>query len=396
MSGLRKWMVLLLVALAILSASLQGAASEVGIFGGEISGFDDQNSGINPHHDDADEGSRSDDDEGGDDERVGSDADHSGPSDDEGDEDDESELEADESDDFEREEREVKIEIEGEEVTIKLESRNAERKDEIKVHFDAREGRMKVSFETEAAREEEVEMRITFRRLVEFIDSNGDGAFSPLDDDVIQSFLVEELSLIELNQAPFSRDGVEGRKISVLYALPGPEDATFGLIFWVFGSFTFVNGIPVAPTEAKIDILINNFPFEEEGSGVAMDLVVKTEFEVETSQELDDIMARGEEYAAFFQWSSSATVDGDTVPVESQVVRVEVEAEEEEDGGEFEKKVRLFLSYPQGMEIVHDPKVGIMAIVIPANGKSFTVYTIGLATALLLVLGVWAINRRRR
>ncbi len=401
MNRLRKWIALLLVSVAILSASLQGAAS-MGLSSDDTSIGSDDLPGSSPLDDDDEDDEDEDDNEGRDnddddeDEPDDDDDERDNDDDDERDNDDDDEDEDD--DDFRREEREVKVELEDDEVTIKLESKTQERKDEVKVRFQGREAQLKVSFEKEAAEGEEVEMRITFRRVVEFNDTDGDGAFSPIGDEMVQAFAVEQLTLTRLSLEPFVIDGSEGRRVDVSYAFPGFENSTFGLVFWIFGNFTFLNGVPVAPSEVKIDILLTNFPFREDNSSVAVDLMVKTEFEVEagTVPSLDEVIARGEEFAAFFRWAPNATVDGQDVDVGSTIVRESLEAERELGEAEFEKKVHLFLAYPRGEAIVHDPTVGVMAIpplitqAPPALG-----FAIGLATALLLVLGVWVLSRRR-
>ncbi len=387
---MRKWLVLLLVISALISASTQGLAAGNSPLWQNRSDDNDPGPVLSSHDDDEDEEDDSDD--------------NSGLGNDENDEDDEDEEddEDDEDDDDEDEEREVKVEVEDNEVTIKLESKGPGRKDEVKVHFDADEGQMKVSFEHEDATEEEVEMRIIFHKLIEFLDTNGDGAFSPLDDEVVQDFLVEELAVDELSTGAFEVDGKVGQQVNVNYTFPGTENGNFSLVFWVFGQFTFVNGVPVRPSEAKIDIHIEDFPFLEEESSVAVGLIVKTEFEIEDEDvTFDELLAQGQEHAAFFRWADEAEVDGVNQPVTSTRVSEKIEVELEPDEGEFENKTRLFLAYVRGSEIIHDPTVGIMAItpipiVLPVGGPNLAAFGIGLGTVILLVLGVWAFNRRRR
>ncbi len=388
---MRKWLALLLVASALIAFSAQGLAVATDL--GRQEGLDnvDGSVGLTPDNgddDDDDDEDPSDDD--GSDDNSGS---GNGDDDDEDDEDDE-----DEDDEDEDEEREVKVEVEDHEVTIKLESKGPDQKDEVKVHFDADEGQMKVSFEREASAEEEVEMRVTFHRVIEFEDADGDGAYSPLDDDLVREFFVEGLAVEDLTSGPFEVDGKVGQRIMVNYTFPGAGN--FSLVFWVFGQFAFVNGVPVRPSEAKIDIHIEDFPFLKDESLVAVDLIVKTEFEIESEDvTADELIARGEEHTAFFRWASEATVDDVTKPVNSTLVSEKIKVEIESDEGEFENRTRLFLTYARGAVIVHDPTVGIAAVVpmVPfLEGPSLTAFGIGVGTVFLLVLGVWAFNRRRR
>ncbi len=383
MTGLKRWIVLLLVALAALSVSMQGLASGTDFLGNQGSRTLDALGDVPLHN--------GDDDDAGDEDEADDD------DDDMAEDDDEEEDDEDEKDD--EEEREVKVEIESDtlEVTIRLQSKTPEREDEVKVHFEADEGRMKVSLERKAADEEEVEMRVTFHRILEFLDVDGDGAFEPLDDETVQEFFIESLPVEDLATAPFEIDGRTGHQVTVTYSFPGTQDGRFGLVFWVFGQFTFVNGVPVGPSEVKIDIHIEGFPFLEEESALAVDLRIRTEFEVETEGiTLEEILARGEEFAAFFRWSSEATVDGGTQEVKATVVRQRVEVELEQGEGEFEDRTRLFLAYGRGSEIIHDPIVGVMALPTTFT-ESFPLlaFGIGLGTALFLVAGVWTLTRRR-
>ncbi|MEE9592479.1 MAG: hypothetical protein V3W28_02735, partial [Thermoplasmata archaeon] len=329
---------LLLVGLAALLVSMQGLASGIGFLENQASSALDALGDVVPLNDGDDDDAGDDDeaDGGAEEEDEEESDDNSGPGGDadEAEDDDESEDE---------EEREVRVEIDDEnlEVTIRLESKTPEREDEVKVHFQADEGQMKVSFERDAAAIEEVEMRVTFHRVLEFQDVDGDGAFDPLDDEIVQQFFIENLNVVNLATDPFEMDGKAGHQVTVDYAFPGTQNGRFGLVFWVFGQFAFVNGVPVGPSEAKIDIHIEDFPFLEDESAVAVDLRIKTEFEVETERiTFEEIVARGEEFAAFFRWSSEATVDGETQPVTATVVRERMEAELQDADGEFEDRHR--------------------------------------------------------
>lgn len=378
---MRQWLVVLLAAFAILGTSLPVLASdpppEVTLPG--FLGLGDDSLPTNgDDNEDEDEEDEADDDE------------------DENDEDED-------DDEFEEEEREVKVETTDDEVSIELESKSEEREDEVKIEFEAAEGQMTVSFESEQEESEEieteVEMRVEFREVLEFVDENGDGAFN-VGEEVLQSFLIESLEILSLDQSVI--EDPEGHQVQVLYAFPEPSEGTLELVFSIFGVPSQLNGLLVVPTEAKIDIVVRDFPFDATDSRLAIDVEFRTEFELETTEEVDlgTIMAQGEEFAAFFEPLPTATVDGTEETVEVTVIEERIEAESGGDEGEFEKRVRLFMAYSQGSVIIHDPLVGIMtvaALVLPGVPRpSLLAYGVGLGTALLLVLGVWVLNERRR
>ncbi|MEE9181707.1 MAG: hypothetical protein V3U33_03980 [candidate division NC10 bacterium] len=389
MTGLKRWIVLLLVALAALSFSMHGVASGPDVLGNPGSGVLDVLGDVllplNGDDDDEDD----EDDEGGDEDEE--------EEDEEEEDDEDEEDEEDDEDDFEEEEREVKVTITDDEVTIELESKSEEREDEVKIQFEASEGQMKLSFESESegsdGLETEVEMRVDFRRIVEFLDENENGF--DLDDEVLQSFPIESLEILELTQSVLEP---EGREVRVRYAFPTGQDAEFELVFKIFGIPTELDGILVPPTGAKIDIHVTNFPFGPPDSRLAIDLELRTEFELEdpSGVDLGTIVAAGANFAAFFKPLPMATVNGAPATVTITEIALRMEAEADGDEGEFEDRVRLVLAYsPQG-DIVHDPLVGVSAIPTSlVEGFPLVAFAIGLGTALLLV-GVVATFTRRR
>ncbi len=307
-------------------------------------------------------------------------------------------------DGLEEDGRKVTVNISSEgDVDIGLESNTSDGGDEVKVQFGTVAAQLKVSFETLAPQREEVEMRIEFRDHVEFEDRDGDGAFSPLDDEVIQWMRVSNLSVLSPPEVgPFPADSVTGQQVNITYGFPEHASGTFDLIFRVFGLPTQVDGLLLGPTETKIDIRFTDFPFVSDTSQLALGLDIRTNFELEVDPSLtfDQVNATGEEFAAFFRWMPEAVlVDGNETKAEVTIVRVSRAVEIRGGEGEFESELRLFLAYPRGSEIVHDPIVGILAVAsippLPVPVPNLTTYAIGLGTALLLVVGLWALHRRR-
>lgn len=310
----------------------------------------------------------------------------------------------DDENDLSAGDRGVNVTIEGDDVNIELESQSPDRDDEVKVQYGADVARLKVSFETLGPLREEVEMRIEFRDLVEFEDTDGDGAFSLLEDEILRWLRVETLGIVRPPEnSTVSTDSIIGQQINVNYGFPGSATGTFELIFRVFGLPTQVDGLFLGPTETKIDIRFTDFPFASDTSQLALGLDVKTNFELEMDPSLlfDQINATGEDFAAFFRWMPDAVlVDEIASAAKVTVIREAKEVDLLADVGELESELRLFLAYPRGAVIVHDPIVGIAAVdLIPeilVPGPSLATYAIGLATAIFLVLGMWALYRRRR
>lgn len=293
-------------------------------------------------------------------------------------------------------ERVVEVDAAAREVSITLRSETVGVKDDVQVLYEAPKGQLTVSFEREGSGEEEVEMRVTFRSVDEVVTD----ADAPFGFVALQRHPLADLPLVALGQEDFTADnGAIGKKVTATYTLPGTGDGTFGLVFWVFGEFAVVDGVPVRPSEVKVDIHIVDFPFRDGASSVAVNLAVKTELEVEVggASTLSEIEARGEGFAAFFRWADRTTVDDMDRPVTSVTLRESMQAELEPGEAEFQRKVHLLLVYPQGASIVHDPTVGVepLASPVPSSGPSPLALASGVASASLLVLGGWAAHRRR-
>ena len=92
-------------------------------------------------------------------------------------------------------------------------------------------------------------------------------------------------------------------------------------------------------------------------------------------------------------------VDGNATKAGVTVVRESNSVEALARGGELENELRLFLAYPRGSQIVHDPVVGITGVNVipslPVPVPSLVTYAIGLATAIFLVVGLLTLHRRR-
>ncbi|MHA1211371.1 MAG: hypothetical protein ACTSSH_02815, partial [Candidatus Heimdallarchaeota archaeon] len=87
----------------------------------------------------------------------------------------------------------------------------------------------------------------------------------------------------------------------------------------------------------------------------------------------------------FFSWSEIALVDG----VEQPVLASPFEADD------FEHK--LYLNYPLGDLIIHDPKVGVMNVLqlnLITPNISLSLYTIG-GISLLIALGITMLAVRK-
>lgn len=316
-------------------------------------------------------------------------------------EDEEDEIEDSDDDEVEDEieeknEREVEIEVEEYSVQIKTQLKSGENKDEIKVKFTVDDNpKFKLEYESEVGNTEtELEFTIKFKSITEYIDVDSDGVYNKSVDESLQKLSFEDMEFlpIDYSTSTESNTTVHLFKVSTV-------DGMFTLQFYVAGEFTPVNGSLVAPTEVKIDIGIHDFPYLNDSSLLALYTKLESEAEYEydheTEDEIEGLSSAEEEvevemsgFVGFFSWSELVLVDGQTLNVLSSPV-------ETDDTDPNEQ--RLYLNYPHGSEIIHDPKVGVAGIlsmdVLPTNIPGFETL---IAAFAFLTAAVITVYRRRR
>jgi hypothetical protein len=284
-------------------------------------------------------------------------------------------------DEFESATRRVEIdEMEGE---VEVRSVGADG-DRIRMRLRADEAELRFDFLTAETNLTEVQLELEFEAVLEYMDENGNGRFDK-GETVLQEFRVRDMAF----SGPVIEQVSDGSRIEVTYEASG---FTLGLVFWVFGNETLVNGTLVRPTEVKFDIHVTDYPFQEEDSNLAVVFDLKTEVEPEMNSEatLESLEAISGQYEGFFRWSTTAEVDGEVVDVNSTVIEVETEV-----NGEFEVERTIALSYPQGSAIVHDPWIGV-ARAPPASGMDPLVLTGVLAAVIAGSVGIAVLLARRR
>lgn len=247
------------------------------------------------------------------------------------------------------------------------------------------EGRPKLAIQVEKETENgtvevetEVEFSAAFREVFEFEDDDGDGV-RDVDEDVLSSIRLDDLTYEPLQVAPHAAGGQDGFRVTLM----GSEgNFSFGLVSYIFPQDAVVNGTPVPEEAVKVDILLSGYPFDSETSSLGLEIGAESTVEQEIEDQGEDgeeITVSVERGAAFFQWSGEALVDGDLAAVSASW-----RADQE----------RLFLYYPHGDVVVHDPILGfrVGSVPSPLNATAFVVVA-GVGVALLLIaLLVW---RRR-
>lgn len=262
------------------------------------------------------------------------------------------------SDDDEDAKRTYDVSASGDNVEIKLKQEAAGAEDEVKIVYHADEGTMKVEYKTEnATTETETELKVKFREIVEFVDTDGDGAYTPKNDADVQRLNLDDLDWTVAEPTDVtSAGGAAGKRIVGTGQFR--DNGTVAFVLYVYGDFAEVNGTTLRPSEVKIDILFEDFAYQANDSRLALIVKAEQESEIEVEeqedeQEVEGLQATANGFTAYFAWADNATVDGAVQPVRTTVL----ESEEGDGGSE-----RMYaLAYARGASINHDPILGVQS-----------------------------------
>ncbi|MFX0032121.1 MAG: hypothetical protein ACFE8V_07940 [Promethearchaeota archaeon] len=233
---------------------------------------------------------------------------------------------------------------------------------ELEVKYDNNGVDIKVSYESEYTSENETEFEIefeaSFRELIEFVDLNSDGIYEPSIDNTIQ-----EIALNSFKPAVYTSSNIS-TDTTLHYIFINSTDGVFAAHLYVVEEYAIVNGTFIAPTSLKIDIEINNFNYIDGNSQLALYVKLSSsgeyEYEEETEDEKDGytsdesgVKTEINNYKGAFTWKENATIDG----ISKQVLASQIEVDDDD-----ENEQKLYLNYPRGDSIYHDPTMSIYSI----------------------------------
>jgi len=188
---------------------------------------------------------------------------------------------------------------------------------------------------------------LSVQKLVEYNDTNGDGLFTQGVDTVLQV-----VSFNQLNWALGTESITSGSSTGYNITLTALyEGGTIEIVAQVYNTGVVLsNGVPISPTEVKVDFIINNFPWNSTTSRLALFSAfggVSSSAQV-TRADNQTTAVQYKNAFAYFTWASTATVDGSTVSVLSNQTSINSGAIQE-----------VQLNYPHGSSITDDPIIGV-------------------------------------
>ncbi len=294
--------------------------------------------------------------------------------------------------------RDISIEFEPNQIQIESLMRNGAQKDEIQLQitFDSDGLGIEISYESEISSENatefEIEFGVSFQELIEFVDLDDDGIFSPLIDDTIQEVPLDSFQPVVYTPINISDD------TRLHYFIINTTDGVFTAHIYLVEEFEIINGTFIKPTQTKIDIEITDFNYINSSSQLALYTKLESEVEYEDDEHTENeeegyaseekgIIASNNDYAGFFTWTENASIDGVSKVVLGSPIQVDDDDENEQ---------KIYLNYPRGNHIYHDPVMGVMVFpkaseIIPIIVIISIVSSVGIGGVILIL-----VLRRRR
>lgn len=233
----------------------------------------------------------------------------------------------------------------------------------------------------------EIELSADFRLVFEFEDDNGNGiqdidepilSSMELGDLVYDAITIENVSSTEV--AP-PGPGIDGFKVSILGS--DADGFSFGLVSYIFPDDAQLNATLVPEQAVKVDIAFNRYNFTSDTSMLGLEIWLNSSTTNVT--EFGDDSVSTENGTAFFEWASQALIDGEKMTVASQSVTFVTSQSE---------SVILFLFYPHGSSILHDPLLGFAVSEI-AVFPSTTLVIVAVVSVAIMLLTLAAILATR-
>ncbi|MDH5404732.1 MAG: hypothetical protein OEY49_19675 [Candidatus Heimdallarchaeota archaeon] len=324
--------------------------------------------------------------------------------------DDDEEDDEDPEDEEEAYEREVHLEVNSDSVKIESELKNGDTKDKFEMEFKVEdEPKIKFEFKTESdSTEVELKYRIEFDKIIEFDDADNNGF--AMDESVFSTYEFESVGWNDIVHTTTSTTTESGDTAQIDIFTATTSDGVFSIIMKVSGSLVDYEGSTLTPNSIKFDVAINDYPYAGEGSSLAIKTEIKTESETsndEDTHEEESGMSAGEEQVTvgqlgYFSWAETATADGQTVDVVDSALQSVSPGHEDEDDdldeGETETEMYFTFIVKDAVDILWDPKVGVISEASLAYLDSlsgFLPYNMWISLLALLV-AVPVFNKKRK
>lgn len=205
----------------------------------------------------------------------------------------------------------------------------------------------------------ELAYRVEFQSIIEFL-ANSTGGFQ-------SNQTVSTYNIGDAGWNPMNYSYVNG--VHIIKATT--KDNVFTLLLKLSDTIVQSGNVTLTPNALKIDVIINNFPYNRSDTSLALATKVKTGGETHyenSSQQVADGFAKDEQQlsvnttaaSGFFSWADKALADGNAVNViHSNIVRTSNET----DLGDGETATLLLFAFNavHPKNITWDPRIGVIS-----------------------------------
>lgn len=220
------------------------------------------------------------------------------------------------------------------------------------IEFSGEEPKMSFKFKNDTA---ELSFEAYFATLVEFNDTNSNKRID--GGEVLLTLKLEDLPW-EITTMTSSTEVT----INYTYAADGYN---IQLIMHV-QNLTIGGG---AADKVKVDVIINTWPWHDEGSLLALLSEVEAEFEFEEGPielpmpeaNATYILMGLEDLYVEFSWNTTIIKNGSSDEiVNAYYTEREIKLEEDSEGSEAQVEIKVYIIYPHFSTLEHDPTIGIV------------------------------------
>ncbi|MFW9941881.1 MAG: hypothetical protein ACFFFT_12635 [Candidatus Thorarchaeota archaeon] len=265
--------------------------------------------------------------------------------------------------------REIDLVIEANEISIESISKNDERKDLISTNivYDEDGLRFQIGYKPTLESDFTLLFGISFRELIEFVDTDLNGIYNPEVDPTIQNFSIGEF-------IPHVYENSTYPSGSVLHHFQiQTENKTFTAHIYFAEEFVLLEDTLLLPTQARINIEISNFTYLNSSSQLALYTRLDSEAEYQIQENTEDekygyaeneqgAITSLENLIGFFTWNNIAKIDN----ASKNVLISGIVPDTHEENTDM-----LFINYPYGIQINHYSKIGFQGLLIFEKTTSF-------------------------
>jgi hypothetical protein len=265
--------------------------------------------------------------------------------------------------------RNMEIEVDGNNLRIRSGWNQGDYEDEFEITFVIDDGPgLKLQYKNNKdLSQNELSFEVKVRELIEYRDANKNGRFD-MEDNIINKYSFENSIF---NNLTYQKQILNGNETINLVSTQ-TIDNVFSMNLYFSNNFSYMNNQILTPSEVKIDFLIDDFPYQEEDTQLCLKTIMQTRDETELNTESFDEkngFSHGENVldvnlknsSGFFSWVETAIVDGVEKSVNTTIAS-QIEENIYEDEIISNQVNEIYFSYPRGINIIHDPKIGVVSI----------------------------------